>query len=84
LNIFNYCCPVKIRTYNLKIKKEPSAVARKNGREPEGPVGKGRDDFFLIFLFTFFIKKKSKCPSGIRTFKKLGRILNLCYNDYDY
>jgi hypothetical protein len=33
-----------------------SAVARKNGREPEGPVGKGRDDFFLIFLFTFFIK----------------------------
>jgi hypothetical protein len=46
-----------------------SAVARKNGREPEGPVGKGRDDFFLIFLFTFFIKKKSKCQSGMRTLK---------------
>jgi hypothetical protein len=46
-----------------------SAVARKNGREPEGLVGKGRDDFFLIFLFTFFIKKKSKCLSGMRTLK---------------
>jgi hypothetical protein len=34
-----------------------SAVARKNGREPDGPVGKGRDDFFLIFLFTFLIKQ---------------------------
>jgi hypothetical protein len=45
-----------------------SAVARKNGREPEGPVGKGRDDFFLIFLFTFLIKQKSKCQSGMRTY----------------
>jgi hypothetical protein len=59
------CCPVNIKTNNFKIKKEQSAVARKNGREPEGPVGKGRDDFFLItpfgrelkvVLFTFFIK----------------------------
>jgi hypothetical protein len=46
-----------------------SAVARKNGREPEGLVSKGRDDFFLIFLFTFLIKQKSKCLSGMRTIK---------------
>ena len=44
-------------------------MARKNGRELEGYVGKGRDDFFLIFLFTFFIKEKSKCLSGMRTIK---------------
>ncbi len=40
-------------------------------------MGKGRDDFFLIFLFTFFIKEKSKCLSGNRTLNNKGLIIIL-------
>jgi len=41
-------------------------VARQNGPGPGGLAGKGWDDFGLIFLFTFFIKEKSKCLPGKR------------------